>query len=275
MLKLRVITALVLLGLLASALWFGRGVFVGVIAVLFCGAVFEWCRLARLASVPSVALAVLLVGALVLLEHNGRTPTGAVLTLVCAGAAAVWLTLLAVLVRASQHPVRIGSGAVVVIGIALLPCAWFALLYLHSRGAVLLLSVLAVVWVADIAAYFAGRAFGKRKLAPTISPGKTWAGVGGALAGVLGIATLAYVALPSAPAFSNGLMRRSVVLGLLVLSVLVVFSIVGDLFESFLKRQAGVKDSGALLPGHGGVLDRIDALLPVLPLSVLLERWIR
>jgi phosphatidate cytidylyltransferase len=275
MLKLRVITAVVLLALLVCALWVGRGAFVAVIAVLFCGAVFEWCRLAGLASAAALVLAVVLVGALLALEYSGRTPVGSVLTLVSGGAAAVWATLLAIMTRTTAQPVRIGSGAVLMIGLALLPAAWFALLYLHGRGVVLMLSVMAIVWVADIAAYFAGRAFGKRKLAPAISPGKTWAGVGGALAGVLALATLAHFAWPQAPLFSSGLLRRSLLLGWLVLAVLVVFSIVGDLFESLLKRQAGLKDSGMLLPGHGGVLDRIDALLPVLPMAVLLERLVR
>jgi phosphatidate cytidylyltransferase len=275
MLRLRVVTALVLLGLLVGAMWLGRSAFVAVVAVLFCGAVFEWCRLAGMPMGACVVLAVAVVGALLLLEFTGRTPVGSVLTLVCAGAAAVWLTLLAVLVRAAQQPVRIGSGAVTILGLALLPAAWFALLYLHGQGVLMLLSTMAIVWVADIAAYFAGRAFGKRRLAPAISPGKTWAGVGGAVAGVLGVATVVYALIPVAPAFSNALMRRSLALGWIVLCVLVAFSIVGDLFESLLKRQAGMKDSGGLLPGHGGVLDRIDALVPVLPMAVLLERWIR
>jgi len=274
-LKLRVITALTLLGLLILALWLGRATFVLAMALLFGGAVFEWQRLAGVPRGGCIVLAVAVAAALAALEYGGRTPVGPVLTLVCAGAAAVWLTLFAVLVRAQQQSVHIGRATSAMLGLTLLPAAWLALLYLHQRGVVMLLSVLAIVWLADIAAYFAGRAFGKRKLAARISPGKTWAGVGGALVGVLSIGTIAYLAVPDAPLFSNVLFRQSAPLACLVLFALVAVSIVGDLFESLLKRQAGMKDSSQLLPGHGGVLDRIDALLPVLPAAVLLERWIR
>jgi phosphatidate cytidylyltransferase len=274
-LKQRVITALVLLGMLVGALWLGRVAFVAAIAVLFGAALFEWWRLAGIRPAPGIALAVAVVGSLVLLEVSGRSPVGPVLTLICAGAAAVWLTLLAVLVRAQQQPVRIGARATAALGLAVLPAAWLALLYLHGRGVMVMLSVLAIVWVADIAAYFAGRAFGRRKLASNISPGKTWAGVGGAIVGVLVVATAAQLAWPGAPLLSNVFFRHSLFIAWILLAALVMFSIVGDLFESLLKRRAGVKDSGGLLPGHGGVLDRIDALLPVLPIAVLLERWIR
>ena len=275
MLKLRVITALVLVAVLAGALWLGRAAFVAVIAVLFFAAVLEWGRLAALPRAARVVAAALLVGGLLLLEIWQRTPVGPVLTLICGGAAAVWLTLIALLVRAGEQPVRIGTAALAALGATLLPAAWFALLYLQGHGAALMISVLAIIWVADIAAYFSGRAFGKRKLAPAISPGKTWAGVVGAVVAVLAIATAIHVLWPRAPLFSEVLFRHSPILAWLMLSVLVAFSIVGDLFESLLKRQAGLKDSGALLPGHGGVLDRIDSLLPVLPLAVLFELMFR
>jgi phosphatidate cytidylyltransferase len=162
-----------------------------------------------------------------------------------------------------------------VLGLTLLPATWFALLYLHQLGIVMLFSTLAIVWVADIAAYFAGRRFGNRKLAPRISPGKTWAGVGGAVLGVLMAGAAVHLVSPRAPVLSNALFDESLLLALALLVVLVAMSIVGDLFESLLKRQAGRKDSSRLLPGHGGVLDRIDALLPVLPMAVLIQRWIQ
>ena len=135
----------------------------------------------------------------------------------------------------------------------------------------LLLSVLVLVWIADTAAYVFGRAFGKRKLAPHISPGKTWAGVVGALIAVIALALLANRFWPASDLLSNRLVARYGFGAAALLAALVVVSIVGDLFESLLKRQAGVKDSSHLLPGHGGVYDRIDALLPVLPLAALLE----
>jgi len=275
MLKLRVITALVLVALLGVALWVGRVAFVAVIAVLFFAAVLEWGRLAGLRRSRRIAAAVVLVGALLLLEAVQRTPVGPVLTLICGGAAALWVTLIALLVRGSEAPAHFGAPAIAALGLALLPAAWFALLYLHRSGILMMLSVLVLIWVADISAYFVGRAFGKRKLAPAISPGKTWAGVFGAIGGALLVATVVFLLWPEAPLFTNVLFRNSLWLSWLLLVVVVAFSIVGDLFESLLKRRAGLKDSGALLPGHGGVLDRIDSLMPVLPLAVLLERMFR
>ncbi len=144
---------------------------------------------------------------------------------------------------------------------ALVP-AWFAAAYLQRTPA-LLLAFLVVVWIADTAAYFAGRRFGRNKLAPLVSPGKTWEGVAGAFLGVI----LYFMML--------GALRLPVLPDLLRWPVLGVFlgmtalGIVGDLFESWMKREAGVKDSGTLLPGHGGVLDRIDALTSSLPLAGL------
>ena len=128
-----------------------------------------------------------------------------------------------------------------------------------------LLSVCALVWVADIAAYFSGRAFGGKKLAPSISPGKTWAG---AIGGVIGVLVYSNVILFAvAP---GEIHWKEVLLLQPVFIVLAVWSIIGDLFESLLKRQAGVKDSSSLLPGHGGILDRVDSLTSTLPLIGLI-----
>jgi len=137
---------------------------------------------------------------------------------------------------------------------------WAAMMALHAIDAWLLLAAMALVWVADIAAYFAGRAFGRHKLAPAISPGKTWEGVAGAVLAVLayGSCLLAFSGLRQA------LDLPFVAIAALLL-VLTAVSVMGDLFESLLKRQAGIKDSSQLLPGHGGVLDRIDALTSTLP----------
>jgi phosphatidate cytidylyltransferase len=128
-----------------------------------------------------------------------------------------------------------------------------------------------VVWLADIGAYFAGKAFGKHKLAPAISPGKTWEGAAGGWLAVIVVAGAAVATHALAPTlYSDLVLRLGTPRAFVALTLLVAFSVVGDLFESMLKRQAGVKDSSGLLPGHGGVLDRIDALLPVLPLAMLL-----
>jgi len=143
------------------------------------------------------------------------------------------------------------------IGLTVLLPTWAAILYLRDAGPWVLIGIMAIVWIADSAAYFSGRAFGRRKLAPHISPGKTWEGVAGAL-----LALLLYGVL------MNGFQSVvSLPLLLLMIMVLFYFSVLGDLFESWIKRVAGMKDSGTLLPGHGGVLDRIDALTSALPIA--------
>lgn len=144
--------------------------------------------------------------------------------------------------------------------VVLIP-AWLALVHLRAVDVPLLLAVLAIAWVADVAAYFAGKRWGRHKLAPSISPGKTWEGAAGALVGILvfgGILSMTTVyPLPVIPT-------------VLALCLLTAVSIMGDLFESLIKRQAGLKDSSQLLPGHGGVLDRVDSLTSTLPLSAAL-----
>ncbi|MEG1051068.1 MAG: phosphatidate cytidylyltransferase, partial [Janthinobacterium sp.] len=154
-----------------------------------------------------------------------------------------------------------------------------AIVEMYRLSPLYLLSVMAIVWAADIFAYFSGKAFGKRKLAPSISPGKSWEGaIGGGIA-VLVIAAITIVAAPSLPVLQDTFavqlqLRRGWLVALLVLLLIVAASIVGDLFESQLKRRAGIKDSSNLLPGHGGVLDRIDALIPVLPFAALVASWL-
>jgi phosphatidate cytidylyltransferase len=161
------------------------------------------------------------------------------------------------------------------LGLGLLWLAWLALAQARTVGINFLLSVMCVVWVADICAYFAGRAFGRNKLAPTISPGKSWEGVYGGVAGVLLLAAVCLWLdgqgnLDSASLFTLLKQRWGYGGVLLAALLLTALSVGGDLFESLIKRAAGVKDSSALLPGHGGVLDRVDALLPVLPAAMAL-----
>lgn len=146
--------------------------------------------------------------------------------------------------------------------IVLIP-TWLALIDLRLHGAWLLLGVMAVVWIADTAAYFSGRKFGEHKLAPTISPGKSWEGVAGATAAVAIYATILI--------FTDSTDSIAVDPFWVFVSTLLLlgFSIIGDLFESAIKRNAGLKDSGNILPGHGGILDRIDSLTAALPLAAL------
>ena len=161
------------------------------------------------------------------------------------------------------------------VGVLVLWVTWLALFDAKKIGTNFTLSVLLLVWVADIAAYFAGRAFGRHKLAPTISPGKSWEGVAGALIGVLALSQVWLMLDATWPDWSPSLYTRLHTQGDAFMLVALIFltgmSVVGDLVESLVKRCAGVKDSSHLLPGHGGVLDRIDALLPTLPLALWLS----
>lgn len=160
-------------------------------------------------------------------------------------------------------------------GLVAIPAACTALLAAHARGVVYLLSLLAIIWVADIGAYFVGRKVGGRKLAPRISPGKTLSGaLGGMLAAVIWVWVSSLMGTMGPLGYSTfgaDLVAGWTLPGALVLAALLAWlSVAGDLFESLLKRRAGRKDSSNLLPGHGGVLDRIDAVLPVVPLAMLL-----
>jgi len=174
-----------------------------------------------------------------------------------------WLCIAPVWLVRGWRPGWAGHG----LGLVLLASTWAALTALYAHGPFALLAVMALVWVADIAAYFTGRAFGRHKLAPAISPGKTWEGVAGAVVGVLLYGLCVHLYLPGArdwawlPFFA-------------LLLLLTALSIVGDLFESLIKRQAKLKDSSQLLPGHGGILDRIDSQISTLPLAALVLHWI-
>jgi phosphatidate cytidylyltransferase len=167
-------------------------------------------------------------------------------------------------------------------GLVLLVLAWIAMAQAHQRGVNFLLSVLVLVWAADVFAYFFGKALGgrwiKTKLAVTISPGKSWEGVLGGMLGVLLVALVwAEVDQALAPAdlsLFSLLWAKGWWVALPALLFMAAMSVVGDLVESLVKRSAGMKDSSGLLPGHGGVLDRIDALLPTLPLAMMLVFWI-
>ncbi len=157
------------------------------------------------------------------------------------------------------------TGVVVLIG------AWAAVVQLQARGPWVVLAAMAIVWIADTAAYFSGRAFGRRKLAPAISPGKTWEGVYGALAAVA-LYAVVVTQFAEGAGYRSELSVAAAAIWIAMALGLVLLSVAGDLFESLLKRHAGVKDSGTILPGHGGVLDRIDALLSAMPAAALLAQ---
>lgn len=180
---------------------------------------------------------------------------------------AVWwvvTTVLLVLRRSALQPVERPRPVVLAVGGLVLVVAWLSVVHLHAsgpRGPLLVVFLFVLIWVADSGAYFAGRAFGRTKLSPFVSPGKTWAGAFGAFAG----AVVSGLALALSGAAGAVPLASLVLLCVLVTAV----SIGGDLWESRLKREAGVKDSGTLLPGHGGVLDRIDSLLAAAPVFSL------
>jgi phosphatidate cytidylyltransferase len=272
-LKQRVITAVVLLVLLVSALAWSSLAFELLATVAVAAALGEWMQLVgwpRAVAVVGAAVfgLVLLAAALAAPEWIERAlvPLSVLATI-------VWGALAVLLLQADAMALRMPRGAATALAVLMTAAAWVALVHFLLEGVVVLFSVLVIVWLADTAAYFAGRAFGKRKLAPHISPGKTWAGVAGAIVAVIAVALVARQVAPGADLLSNRLFASLGVVGAVLLAAIVLLSIVGDLFESLLKRQAGVKDSSHLLPGHGGFYDRIDALLPTLPLAALLE-WI-
>jgi phosphatidate cytidylyltransferase len=185
--------------------------------------------------------------------------------------ALLWVLVAPWLVIRGQSQAAPGSWGLSVFGILAVGTVWYSLVSLYlSHGAWFVVSLLALIWLADIAAYFSGKAFGRHKLAPNVSPGKTWEGaLGGVAAAVLWVLASAHIN----DSFAQYVMASCSWPVVVILSAfLAALSIVGDLFESLLKRRAGMKDSSQLLPGHGGVYDRIDALLPVAPLALLITR---
>jgi phosphatidate cytidylyltransferase len=272
MLKQRVLTALVLVAILLPTLIVKPIWPFAAFTILGIGAAgWEWARLngaGAAALVLGIALGAACTAAVAAGWANG-TPAGAWWV-----AALLWvLGGVLVLRRGVQgwpawpRPLRVA------LGLVLLFASWLALVQAKAVGVNFILSLLALVWAADIAAYFGGRALGRRKLAPTISPGKSWEGAWSGLAGALVLAALWLAVERAVPTDSQSvyavLVARLGLVGLaLGVAVLTAMGVVGDLCESLVKRSAGAKDSSALLPGHGGVLDRVDALLPVLPLAL-------
>ncbi len=278
MLRQRIITALVLVSvLLASLMAPGPGPFALLTLVLIAAAGWEWGRLNQAGDLLAIAMAVLLAalcGATLLAGWTQRAPV-----LAWWLAAALWLAggFIALRGGPAAWP-RLPRVARWVIGIVGLWLAWLAISHARVAGINFMLSVFCVVWMADVAAYFGGRAFGRRKLAPSISPGKSWEGVWSGMAGVLLLAVVwvgldRSFAFDSASLFSKLLQTLGVAGAALALLALCAMSVVGDLVESLVKRAAGAKDSSRLLPGHGGVLDRVDALLPVFPIALAFT-WI-
>ena len=271
MLKARVVTALILLAGLLSSLFLLPALGWLLFASLVCGgAALEWGAMVGFGPVPRRVYAVLLgllclAGGLVAGLHLPASVAPFALAPAYALSALFWLLCVPFWLRARwKLP---GAGAAALVGFVLLVPPSLAIAHLRLLSPWLLLGVMAAVWVADIAAYFTGRTFGRRKLAPSISPGKTWEGAVGAAVAVL---LFGFGVLAGRGAGLEG--GAPVIAGVLLAWTAV--SIVGDLFESLLKRQAGLKDSGNILPGHGGILDRIDSLTSTLPMVALGAVWL-
>lgn len=275
MLLPRIVTAIVLVLLLLGALAAASAwPFALLTLLLIAAAGWEWGRLNEAGAGLSLAMgAAVGLGGAAALTYGWTQQTPAALWWLVA---ALWIAAggLALQRGPAAWP-RLPRVARWLLGLVALGAAWLALVQARAIGINLLLSMLALVWAADIAAYFGGRAFGRRKLAPTISPGKSWEGVWSGLLGVLALAAL-WIAIDhrfpvDGPSLFTRLWQQLGGVGL-VLSLLLLggLSVVGDLIESLVKRAAGAKDSSRLLPGHGGVLDRVDALLPALPAAMAL-----
>lgn len=280
MLRQRIITAVIMLAVLVAALWSASPVpFIALALVMMAAAAWEWARLNGVQGAGALALGAAMVLACGLSWWAGwvNEPFRAWWLVV-----ALWVVVGGLLISVGVDGwSRVPAFLRLALGPAALWVAWLAVVQARMVGVNFLLSVLALVAAADIAAYFAGRAFGgqlvARKLAPSISPNKSWEGVFGGMAGVLLLAALwIFFDRQIAPAdWSRSLyshLWQGGGLVWLVPSVIALagLSVVGDLVESLVKRAAGAKDSSQLLPGHGGVLDRIDAQLPTLPFAMAL-----
>ena len=272
MLRTRVLTALILLVAFLGALFLLPQVgWVGVATVIAAVAAWEW-------------------GALVRLSRRSRIVFVSAIVLICLAWAMAWPATVGLSAGAQNgsslmallpHWIALafwcivvpiwfarrwqvgGSSVGLLVGAIVLIPTWLALIQLRQAGELVLLGYMAIVWIADSGAYFFGRALGRHKLAPTISPGKTWEG---ALGGALAVMAYGFACRQFASAYATS----PVWLFALALVLFTVLSVIGDLFESLMKRQAGMKDSGTILPGHGGALDRIDSLTSTLPVAVLL-----
>lgn len=265
MLKTRILTALILLGLFLPALFFLPVlVWAGLMLLLTLVGVWEWSGFLQLGRMPTQGLlaltALIEAGWLFGLQQQGLHWFFYHTLTVSAWATAFWLLVVPVALyrnRFLTHPLLNA-----LLGMGLMLSLWMALVTVQALNPCVLLILMATIWLADSAAYFAGKQWGRHKLAPAISPGKTWEGVAGALVAV-GLFALLLKSLSVVNSWW-------VLPGLWLVTVVGIY---GDLFESFFKRRAGLKDSGQFLPGHGGLLDRIDGVMPALPVGLCVLYW--
>ena len=265
MLKQRLLTAAILIPLVIFGIFSLPTRYLSIIlALIVVIGAWEWAALIDLKKTKQrIAYVGVVVASLAGAACIARYPAG--LTLILWVTLFWWIIALVWIFRfreKEQQTVTLWKSGLVGV-LVLVPC-WLALTVIHKseQGAEYLLFVMALIWIADSGAYFSGRCWGKSKLAPHVSPGKSWEGVAG------GLVLVAITALISGSLLFEYESTRLLLFTLLCVSV-VLFSVEGDLLESMFKRRAGVKDSGTILPGHGGVLDRIDSLTAAAPLFLL------
>ena len=268
--KQRILTALLLLPIAVSAvLWLPSGWFMAVVAAILLGGMWEWSRLSGLPRAHQRAVVLLLHAAAMAALARLAWPEGFPAVV---GVGVVWWLLASAWLTRTEvaHVANRGNALLKILaGLLMAVPAWAAAALLHADGELgprWLLYALCLVWAADTFAYFVGSRIGGRKLAPRISPGKTWAGFWGGLGGVLLASLVAIPLLGLDYSFTLPMLLLALVTG--------IASVIGDLFESLIKRHSGAKDSGALIPGHGGVMDRVDSLLAALPVFALGKLWL-
>jgi phosphatidate cytidylyltransferase len=275
MLKTRIITAAVLMAVLLPILFLLPPFYLGAFfLVALVAAAWEWSRMIAPEAKRAAWLYATFCLAIILLLLGMQAIAWQFSLLMMA--VLFWFFIAPfILARGMNFPLQRFKPFYSILGLIILPATWFALVFLRELGLIFLLSSMALVWVADIGAYFIGKAFGKHKLAVQISPGKS---IEGAVGGLLLCYLYAFLCVAYLPLgdtlFGAWAIRFGWIPTILMVTVLVAFSIFGDLFESQLKRLAGVKDSSHLLPGHGGVLDRVDALIPTMPIAALLAGFV-
>ena len=262
MLKTRIITAIVLIAAFIPALFKLPDVYwAGLMLIITLLALREWAQMVGLSNKQIYVYLIisLTIGLTVIwrLQQNNLHHFFYQSLVIFAVIACFWVVIVPIWF-AKQYKLR-GLIPKVFLGWLLMLPLWLALVCAKIVDPKLVLALLATIWIADSAAYFAGKNFGKHKLAPSISPGKTWEGVAGALVGVTIFGIILY--------FSFGIHTLALFPGLWLVTLL---GVAGDLFESMMKRQMNLKDSGNLLPGHGGILDRIDGVIPSFPIAILM-----
>jgi phosphatidate cytidylyltransferase len=260
----RLATGIVLIIVVLAALFVLPLLAFGIVLLLAVAAIgFEWAGLIGIRAFSRTLFTTLVFTlGVVLLWLCGTRGFDAIVPVACGIATLGWIALGVPSVLANWQPSSIVLRAI--FAIVALEGAFVAIVALRAHSPSLALAAMAIVWIADTAAYFAGRSFGRRKLAATISPGKTWEGAYGAVVAVA-IYALVLVPLARRAGFEGAIDAPSIVAWIIFAMAIAALSIIGDLHESLLKRRAGAKDSGTLLPGHGGILDRTDALLAAMP----------